>query len=41
MSSGVIIALSVFGVMVLIAVLVAIIAAVSTISGFEKPEDRD
>ncbi len=41
MSSGVIIALAVFGVMVLIAVLVAIISAVSTVSGFDKPEDRD
>lgn len=41
MSIGVNIALAAFGIMVSIAVLAAVIAAVSTVSGFDKPDDCD
>ena len=41
MAIGAIIALCVGGFLALFAVLVAIISAVSTVSGFDKPEDRD
>ena len=41
MPAGVVVALCAFGVMAFIAVLIAIIAAVSTVSGYEKPEERD
>ncbi len=41
MEPAVVIALSVFGVFTLIAVLMGIVAAISAVSGFEKPEDRD
>lgn len=41
MEIGVIVAVCTFGLMALFAVLVAIIAAVSTVSGFENPEERE
>ncbi len=41
MEIGAIIGVVAFGVMALIAVLVGVIAAISTVSGFDKPEDRD
>ena len=41
MPAGAIIALCVFGFMALFAVIVAIISAVSTVSGYDKPEERD
>ena len=41
MEPAVVIALSVFGVFVLIAVLMGIVAAISAVSGFEKPEERE
>ena len=41
MEIGAIIGTVAFGVMALIAVLVAGISAVSAISGFEKPEERE
>ncbi len=41
MPFGVTVALFVFGFMVLIAVIVAIVSAVSTVSGFEDPAERE
>lgn len=41
MSIGVNIALTAFGVMVGVAVLAAVIAAVSTVSGYGKAEEND
>ena len=41
MSFGVVVALSVFGAMVGIAVIAAVISAVSTVSGYGKAEEND
>ena len=41
MEIGVIVALVVFLIMVSIAVIAGVIAAISAVSGFEKPDDRD
>lgn len=41
MEPAVVIALSTFGVFALIAVLMGIVAAISAVSGFEKPEERE
>ena len=41
MPIGAIVGLCVFGFMALFAVLIAIISAVSAVSGFDKPDDRD
>ena len=41
MEIGAVIGVTVFIAMALFAVLVAVIAAVSAVSGFEKPEERE
>ena len=41
MEIGVIVALVVFLIMVSVAVIAGVIAAISTVSGYEKPEERD
>ncbi len=41
MSQGVAIALGVFGAMVVVAVLIAVISAVATVTSYEKPEERE
>ncbi len=41
MSTGVVVALSVFAVMVLVAVIIAIVSVITTVSGFSNPADDD
>ncbi len=41
MEIGVIIAVAAFGLMALFAVLVAVISAVASVTGFENPEERE
>lgn len=41
MEAGVLAAVISFGVMALIAVIIAIVSAIAAVSGFEKPEVRD
>ena len=41
MEAGALAAVIAFGVMALIAVLVAVVSAIAAVSGFSKPEDSD